>query len=160
MLRRSKYCPCVQNRSPFPLPAVLNRENLQKLELGLLDEISFSPDQKQFSLEFDSQQEKFFFTYSDVVNAPHSNPLDDLRKPCTWSSPILDVVEKKLDGTIVHHPLQRSIHYSYQSGPWYNPFEKFQIGFSGGNLGMNMNSEYIFPLSQGNFSIQLFRTRL
>jgi hypothetical protein len=155
---RSRYFPLIQNHSPFPLPPELNRENLQKLELGLLDEIAFSIDQKHFALRFDPQEGKFIVAYwVNFTDDIYAALYDQREESYTYTSPVLDVVEKKLDGTEHSHPLQRSIHGSYYAGPWYHPWEKRQIQSSGGQMEMNMNSEYTFPLSQGNFSLKLYR---
>jgi hypothetical protein len=155
---RSKYSPYIQNHSPFSLPSELSRENLQKLELGLLNQIAFSVDQKQFSLTFDKTKEEFIFSYNGLKDDPALiDALYKRNKKFTLSSPLLNVSERKLDGTTTTHPLQHSVHVSYHYGPWYNLEEKWHCEFQSGKMAMKMNSECTIPLSQGTLHFQLFR---
>ncbi len=147
---RCTYSPILQNHSPFPLPPQINRENLQKLELGLLSEISFTFDQKEFGLWFDNRDKEFVLDY--LCDASNPSPgASRGRESFTWSAPRLNVVEKKINGSTETHPLQRVIQYSYQEN-WTG--DKWSCAINGGQLRMKMNSEYTIPLSRGNFSIQ------
>jgi len=149
---RCRYSPFLQNHSPFPLPPQLTRENLQRLELGLLAEIRFTLDRKQFCLWFDEREKEFELEYlCDESNPP---PGSSQTEPYTWSAPLLHVTEKKIDGSTTTHPIQRIIQYSIQKS-WTE--DKWSCAISGGALRLNMNSEYTIPLSQGNFCIQPFQ---
>jgi hypothetical protein len=153
---RCQYSPIIQNNSTFPLPPELSRMNLQKLELGLLTEIRFTIDRKKFCLEYDIGSQEFIFDYSDNEIDPSPGLNLDSRESFTWSSPVLNLIEKKANGSTTVYPLQRSIRYTYQAN--WALHEKWTCAVEGGSLAMKMNSEYTIPLSQGNFCLKLFRT--
>jgi hypothetical protein len=156
---RSQFFSIIENHSPFQLPAELTPENMQKLEYGLLDRISFELDQKRFSVKYDQARQIFVLTLCSINQSERSIVELMQRKEnyCYRSDPF-NVIERKSDGTIETHSLQSSFEFSYTPGPWYNPFdESFFCRNNVAKVDLSANCEYNIPLSQGNFTLKLFR---
>lgn len=144
----TKYLPEIQLNSNLPMPSELTRENMQRLELGLLDYILFEMDGKYFALEYDPTDKQFTLSYDNSKNAPSYNTDE---QDVDYTSDVVQVHEKKSDGSHQTHPLQFRIQQTTIRS-WFSTVTKYGRG-DNRKMAMRANSEYTIPLSFGNLKI-------
>ncbi len=154
----TKFFPVIQLNAPLTLPINLTRENMHKLELGLMDKISFNLEGKNFILSFDKPNERFILAYTTSDDFPTFSALLNSRQNTSFYSDPLNVVEKKFGGSNRICPLQYHLEYTC-SGSWFIPKQTFKS--LAGSMELSANCEYTIPLSQGNLNITMYpRIRL
>lgn len=141
---------------PFQLPANLNQENMQKLELGMKSSIPFSLDGKSFVISYDKEKQSFLFSYTDAANAPKASELVNSTQDqnVDYQSEPLNVLETTPDGTKNAYPLSFLAKYQSTHG-WFGSYECSLAVKPSSKIEMKPQCQYTIPLSQGNLTIRI-----